>query len=140
MSRIRRGRQAFERKALSMRWKILIGLSVLLLLGQASVAQADSVMTPATREGAGTGSDASAVTDFWSFTVSSMRGKPAFIIVSLRDPVTNKAVAFASTKPQPGKTFATNDPVPAGAYRLRAIIHGGPPHDGASVTLTVDTP
>ena len=111
-----------------------------ILLGLGPMARADSVMTPATRDGAGTGSDASAVTDVWRFTVISMQGKPAFMIVSVRDPVTGQAIRWASTKPAPGKTFATSDPVPAGAYSLRAIIHGGPPHDGASVTLAVDTP
>jgi hypothetical protein len=97
-------------------------------------------MSPATRESAGRGSDASAITGYWKFTVSSMQGKPSQVIVSIRDAVSNEPVAFASAKPAPGKTFATFDPVPAGAYRLRAVINGGPPHDGASVTLTVDTP
>ena len=116
----------------------LIAVGVMLV--GASGARADSMMTPATRDGAGQGADASAVDDHWTFTVAGLQGKPAQVIIRLTNKVTGQVFWAGFAHPVVGGTVETYQPIPAGVYDLRANIWGGPPHLETSVTLSVDTP
>lgn len=118
---------------------IAIATAGMMLIG-ATAARADSVMTPATREAAGQGADASGTDGHWSFTVTGIEGKPAQVLVRLTNKLTGQTFWAGFAHPVAGKTFETYQPIPAGVYDLRSNIWGGPPHGAASVTLSVDTP
>lgn len=110
------------------------------MLVVSGVARADSLMTPATRDSAGQGADASGTEGHWTFTVADVQGRPAQVIVRLTNKATGKSYWAGDGHPTTGETLKTYDSIPAGVYDLRATIWGGPPNLDTSVTLAVDTP
>lgn len=124
------------------RWNrtvVAVALAAVMVVGT-GIARADSMMTPATRDSAGQGVDASALDGRWTFTVTQLTGKPAQVIVRATDKVTGEYYWAGAGHPVEGKSFQTYASLPSGAYELRAFLWGGPPHDNASLTLSVDTP
>lgn len=118
---------------------LVAGVALGAVITGATVARADSLMTPATRESAGQGVEVTAIGGTWTFTVADIKGKPAQVLVTITDTVTGQRY-FSGDHPQLGKSFESFQDPPAGSYRIQARLFGGPVREGDSVTLSIDTP